>query len=311
MRSIILGVVGDSATGKTTISRGIVRIMGDDRVTVMCTDNYHRYDRVQRNELNISALHPDCNYINIMEQHINKLKNGHPILSPVYNHSTGTFDPPKYIEPTDFIIIEGLLGYHSHYLRDQYDVKVYLDPPEELRINWKINRDTLKRGYTREQVIASLKKREKVSEKYILVQKKWSDIIVQFYPKESETVNSQLNVKLLLRSTLAYPDLNEVVKAANGDSKPSIRLEVGRYHGRLTEFLDVADNVESEQVHRIKEILIHYIPELENLPSEELGIYIKGTRRHHSDTLAIAQMLIVYQLLAMEKVLQTRIKERF
>jgi len=311
MRPIILGVVGDSATGKTTISKGIAQIMGEERVTVICTDNYHRYDRVQRKEMNISALHPDCNYIDIMEQHINQLKNGNSILSPIYNHSTGGFDAPIYIQPTDFIIIEGLLGYHSHYLRDQFDVKVYLDPPEDLRITWKVNRDTTKRGYTREQVLTSLKKRETMSENYIRVQKEWSDIIVQFYPKEVEKVNSQLNVKLLLRSTLAHPDLNEVVNGSNGKSKPSIRLDVGRYHNRLTEFLDVSDQVETEQVRRFKDILIQYIPELENLPSEELGIYSKGTERHHSDTLAIAQMLIVYQLLVTEKVLHIRMKERF
>ncbi|MBC8322099.1 MAG: phosphoribulokinase [Candidatus Marinimicrobia bacterium] len=311
MRPIILGVVGDSATGKTTISKGIAQILGKDRVTVICTDNYHRFDREQRKELKISALHPSCNYINIMEQHLNLLKKGCPILSPIYNHSTGTFDAPVYIQPTDFVIIEGLLGFHSHDLRDHFDVKVYLDPPEDLRVTWKLNRDTTKRGYKKDEVLAILKKREELSEKYIRAQKQWSDIIVQFYPKESEKVNAQLNVKLLLRSTLAHPDLNEVVNNSNGDSKPSIRLNVGRYHDRLTEFLDVSDHVESEQVKRIKEILVQYIPELEYLPSKELGIYTKGTDRNHSETLAIAQMLIVYQLLVTEKVLRTRLEERF
>jgi len=309
MRPIMLGIVGDSATGKTTISKGIAQIVGEERVTVICTDNYHRYDRQQRKEKNISALHPDCNYINIMEQHINQLKRGNSILSPIYNHSTGTFDAPVYIEPTDFIIIEGLLGFHSHYLRDQFDVKVFLDPPEDLRVTWKVNRDTTKRGYTRDEVIASLNKREKVSNDFIRVQKKWSDIIVQFYPKDNPNSQSQLNVKLLLRSTLAHPDLNEVVRK-NGQSKPSIRIDVGRYHNRLTEFLDVANYVETKQVKLIKDILTQYIPELEALSSEEIGMYSKGSTRAHSDTLAIAQMLIVYQLLETQKILQTRLKER-
>ena len=44
-RPVILGVVGDSAAGKTTITRGLVRILGEDRVTHVCTDDYHRYDR--------------------------------------------------------------------------------------------------------------------------------------------------------------------------------------------------------------------------------------------------------------------------
>ena len=39
-------------------------------------------------------------------------------------------------------------------MRDCYDVKIYLDPEEELRVKWKMHRDTTKRGYTREEVLA-------------------------------------------------------------------------------------------------------------------------------------------------------------
>ena len=49
-RPIILGIVGDSAAGKTTLTRGIAQILGEDQVTAICTDDYHRYDRQQRNE---------------------------------------------------------------------------------------------------------------------------------------------------------------------------------------------------------------------------------------------------------------------
>ena len=65
-RPIILGVVGDSAAGKTTITRGLVRILGDEKVTHVCTDDYHRYDRKQRAELDITPLDPECNYVDIM-----------------------------------------------------------------------------------------------------------------------------------------------------------------------------------------------------------------------------------------------------
>ena len=58
-RPTILGVVGDSAAGKTTLTRGLVRILGEDKVTHVCTDDYHRYDRKQRAERNITPLDPD------------------------------------------------------------------------------------------------------------------------------------------------------------------------------------------------------------------------------------------------------------
>src|SRR5205807_2002955 len=75
-RPVILGVVGDSAAGKTTITRGLVRVLGEEHVAHICTDDYHRYDRKQRAELGITPLHPDCNYVEIIAQHLAHLRRG-------------------------------------------------------------------------------------------------------------------------------------------------------------------------------------------------------------------------------------------
>ncbi|MDQ4024498.1 MAG: hypothetical protein M3217_03250, partial [Actinomycetota bacterium] len=48
VRPVVLGVVGDSGSGKTTITRGLVRILGEDNVTHIAAEDYHRYDRQQR-----------------------------------------------------------------------------------------------------------------------------------------------------------------------------------------------------------------------------------------------------------------------
>ena len=58
-RPIILGVVGDSATGKTTITKGLVELLGKDNVTHIGMDDYHKYDREQRKEKGITPR--DCN----------------------------------------------------------------------------------------------------------------------------------------------------------------------------------------------------------------------------------------------------------
>jgi phosphoribulokinase len=58
-RPIILGVVGDSAAGKTTITRGLVRVLGEHQVTHIAADDYHRFDRRQRAERGITPLHPE------------------------------------------------------------------------------------------------------------------------------------------------------------------------------------------------------------------------------------------------------------
>ena len=105
-KTIMLGVAGDSAAGKTTLSKGIAEALGHDQVTAICCDHYHRYNRKQRKELGISALSPEGNYIDIMEQHFRLLREGQPILKPIYNHSTGDFDPPEYVRPTKYVIVE-------------------------------------------------------------------------------------------------------------------------------------------------------------------------------------------------------------
>ena len=206
-RPVILGVVGDSGAGKTTITRGLVNILGEDQVTAVATDDYHRYDRKQRADMGVTPLHPDCNYLDILSQHLALVRDGEPILKPVYQHKDGSFGPPVYVSPKPFTIVEGLLGYHADNMRDCYDVRVYLAPPEELRRKWKVQRDCSKRGYTTDQVLAELDRREQDSAQFIRPQERHADMVVSF--SESEGGDSQaLDAELLLRDSLPQPDLS-------------------------------------------------------------------------------------------------------
>src|SRR5436190_17184005 len=128
-RPILLGIVGDSGTGKTTLTRGLVRILGEQQVTHISADHYHRYDRSQRAERGLTPLHPDCNYLDIVQQHLAHLRAGEAILKPVYRHQDGMFGAPEYVRPRQFTIVEGLLGFHTPAMRSAYDVRVFLDPP--------------------------------------------------------------------------------------------------------------------------------------------------------------------------------------
>ena len=112
-RPIMLAVAGDSAAGKTTITQGLMNILGADSVTHVCTDDYHKYDRKERAERGITPLRPECNYIDVLEQHLERLHYGQPILKPVYEHATGTLVRPEYVQPRQFVIVEGLLPLHS------------------------------------------------------------------------------------------------------------------------------------------------------------------------------------------------------
>jgi len=310
-RSIILGIVGDSAAGKTTLTKGIAQVLGPENVTLICTDDYHRYDRQQRAEIGITALHPDCNYLDIMQQHLSLLRTGQPILKPVYSHHTGTFEAPQYIKPNKFVIIEGLLGYSTRAARECYDIKVYLAPPEELRAAWKVKRDTLKRGYTEEQVRAELTKREADSEKFIRPQRQWSDIVVSFYPPDNQVdeTNGHLNVRLVLRPTIPHPDFTQIISPTKGDERAAVRLGLGRDMGKPVDVLEVDGHATLEQVTKVEHIMCSDMPYLTNVCDRELNPElgkILGTTGEvlQSYPLALTQLIITYHILKATQIYQ-------
>ncbi|AGY57691.1 phosphoribulokinase [Gloeobacter kilaueensis] len=298
-RPIILGIVGDSAAGKTTLTRGIAQILGPEDVTVICTDDYHRYDRKQRAELGITALHPDCNHLDIIQQHLALLRTGQPILKPIYNHKTGTFDPPEYIKPLKFVVVEGLLGFSTRGMRDTFDIKVYLAPPEPLRTRWKVKRDTNKRGYTEEQVLQEMARREPDSEQFIRPQRGWADVVVSFYPG-SQGPDTQLNVRLVLRPTVPHPDFVSIIERSGAHTRSAVRLELDRDMGKPVDVLEVDGHATDEQVKELQEVLCEEMANgthICNIPGE-IG-KVTGTTGEllQSHPLAISQLLITYHML--------------
>ncbi len=300
-KCIMLGVVGDSASGKTTLTKGLVSLFGPDQITAICSDDYHRYNRKQRKELGITALNPECNYVDIMEQHFRLLREGQPILKPVYNHSTGDFDPPQYVKPAKFVIVEGLLGFHTRLMRNCFDIKVYLDPPEPLRYEWKIKRDTTKRGYTREQVLQALEKRKEDSPRFIWPQRGMADVVVRFYPPEQNTLEtgSHLNARLVLRPTVPHPDLTDVLEHArqNGET-PAIQVALGRDEGKPADILEVDGNISIEKTRELEGVLWqHLMPENNRAFPEQIGSYMDGLTKKKSYPLALTQLLIAYHMI--------------
>jgi phosphoribulokinase len=297
-RPIVLGIVGDSAAGKTTITRGLVELLGEDRVTHICADDYHKYDRSERARLKITPLHPNCNYLDILELHLERAHYGQPMLKPVYDHSTGTLVRPEYLVPKEFVIVEGLLGFHTEAMRPFYDVKVYLAPPEDLRRLWKIKRDTAKRGYTVDQVLAEMEKRESDSQNFIRPQREFADIVVQFHPDgvRSDQADSHLNVRLVLRPTIPHPDLSYLFEQDQSTTS-GVRLALGRDKGRPADFLEVDGNVSREHAAELEETIWKHLPDLRPLRADQFGDYNYGTEVRHSDPLALTQLLITYHLL--------------
>lgn len=292
MRPVVLGVVGDSAAGKTTITRGLVRILGEEQVTAVATDDYHRYDRKQRAERGMTPLHPDCNYMDIMAQHLQHLRRGEAILKPVYVHADGTFGPPVYVDPHPFAVVEGLLGYHSEAMRDCYDVRVYLAPPEDLRRKWKVSRDTSRRGYTTDQVLAELDRREADSAAHIRPQERHADMVVAFQPAGDGGDPDALDAGVILRDSLPHPDLSPFIGAGKG----GITLE----EHESERHLGIPGLMDPDMASEIEEAIWSKLHFATHLRSERLGEFTIGTDLHRSESLALVQLLVLYHLVTVK-----------
>lgn len=296
-RPTIIGIVGDSGAGKSTFAAGLVQALGPGRTVCLSADDYLRYSRKQRTQRDLTPYDPDCNFLDILEQHIGLLRNGQPILKPVYNHCGGELEPPEYVEPKAFIILEGLLGLATPQLRDACDVKLYMEPEEGLRLRWKFLRDTTWGGYSKEQLTGFLDRWKRDSEKTVLPQRAFVDMVICFYPPDDrpDEQGAGLHVRHILRPTLPYLDLAPLLEVG-ADS--GFVLELARdIDRRPVDALQIFAPPDPGRAQAMQDYLWSLLPqETQTLPG--LGEYRVDTDRFEtSQTLALSQLLVAHYLL--------------
>jgi len=302
LRPVMLGIAGDSAAGKTTLTRGLVEALGTERVSAICVDDYHRYDREERKALPFTALHPACNYVEIMEQHLQLLAFGHPILKPVYNHSNGRLERPVLVEPRELVVAEGLLPLYTKGSQASFDIRVYLDPDESVRRSWKMGRDTGKRGYNEDQVRAELEKREPESAEFIRPQKAQADIVVSFAPLPGkDQLDHSPSATLLLRPTVPHPNLAEVI---TDDAREAVHLKLTRDEdGRPVDAVHVHGYARPEVMRPIEEAIWDELGVDQPLP-ESLGMVEEGNR---SESLALIQLILLFHVIRKQTVQEPKV----
>ncbi len=286
--STMLAVVGDSASGKTTLTRGLARVLGEEQVAHVPSDDYHRYDRAQRKVMGITPLDPAANYLDILARDLETLSTQRAILKPTYRHTDGTLGPPQYLQPGPYTVIDGLLTLQTEELRRRFDCSVYMDPPEELRRSWKLLRDTTRRGYTTDEVLDEMDHRERDSAKWVRPQRAFADIVITFrHGARPEEKN--LDAEILLRPTLPHPDLTGL-----GGEGPDDLTITKMPHGEV--LLNVPGILPPGRAQEIEEAIWDRLHFARHLQLDRLGQFTRGMELYCSDALAITQLLVLYQL---------------
>jgi phosphoribulokinase len=168
--------------------------VGKDYSTITL-DDYHTFDRAGREDRGITALNPKANSIDRLEQDLIQLRRGVPIDKPVYNHTTGKFDPPVVFRPNKILILEGLHTLFTPVLRNYLDFTLFVDPEKQVKYDWKVKRDMIKRGYSRDAVLNEIAKREPEYEQYIAPQKEFADAVIGIdYSRHGKQLGEERNV---------------------------------------------------------------------------------------------------------------------
>lgn len=155
MKTTIIGIAGGTGSGKSTFTNRLKDYFGD-RVTVIYHDDYYKaHDEIpfeKRQYINYD--HPDSLETDLLVAHLEALREGRSIECPVYDFTRHTRSHrTKIIEPSQVIIVEGILIFQDERLRNLFDIKIFVEADADERILRRVLRDMNERGRDLENII--------------------------------------------------------------------------------------------------------------------------------------------------------------
>jgi uridine kinase len=222
---MIIGICGGTGSGKTTVANRILESVSKDEVVFLQQDSYYRnLDELPldiRNVVNFD--HPDAIDNDLLVEHVRALKQGRAAEVPLYDFKTHSRRAETlHVEPQPIIIIEGILIFDEKRLRDEMDVKVYVDTPDDIRFIRRLRRDVRERGRTVESVIEQyLSTVRPMHMQFVEPSKRCADVIIP------EGGNNRVSIGLIsgrIREQLAD---TRRTRAAAGASGVSLKVEQG------------------------------------------------------------------------------------
>ena len=179
---LVIGIAGGSGSGKTTVVKTITRQLSG-RVVVIPQDSYYKDSShlplEERQKINFD--HPDAIDWKLLRQQIRELKQGRTVEQPVYSYITCSRSKTETVtvEPAEVIIVEGILIFTCKELRDQMNIKIFVDADSDDRLMRIIVRDMEERGRTIEMAIDHYQETVKPMHlQFIEPSKRYADIII-------------------------------------------------------------------------------------------------------------------------------------
>ena len=181
-KACIIGICGGSGSGKSTVTKKLIDLIGKDNVSIIEQDSYYKdqsnlafEERVKTNYDHPLAFDND-----ILFEHLKMLKEGREIEKPIYDFSLHNRKKEKEIVfPKPIIILEGILIFNEVNLIDIMDIKVFVDTDADVRIIRRIKRDMHERGRSLDSVIDQYMATVRPSHlQFVEPSKRYADIII-------------------------------------------------------------------------------------------------------------------------------------
>ncbi|EMS58080.1 Uridine kinase-like protein 3 [Triticum urartu] len=178
----VIGVAGGASSGKSTVCKMIIDQLCDQRVVVVTQESFYYglsdEELVHVHDYNFD--HPDAFDTDLLLSCMEKLKHGKAVDIPSYDFKTHkSISCARKVNPSDVIILEGILLFHDSRVRDLMNMKIFVDTDADVRLTRRIRRDTIEKGRDIIAVLDQYSKFVKTAfEDFILPTKKYADIII-------------------------------------------------------------------------------------------------------------------------------------
>jgi len=212
-RPWLVGIVGGSGSGKTSVARELIRRLKRRKVDVTLLDMDAYYAPKEINKARfapnpINYDHPKAWDVELMAAHLEALKRGEEIRKPVYDFTvsdrTGWEEP---LRPGPVVILEGLVLFALPEIREQLDVKIFVDTDADIRILRRIERDMKERGRSLDSVVKQYQESVRPMHlEFVEPSKRWADIIVP------TGVENKMALDMLLHLVLGRLDAAEAAQ---------------------------------------------------------------------------------------------------